>query len=97
MSFDQKTWLDRVSEYPMRRQLTDESGNVSLVTLERSDGEVSVEGDMFSADNLNDLEQRIADGVGATDTNVSAIKTSINNLFSYDSSNGRLVINLDAL
>lgn len=90
MAFEQKEWFDRVSEYPMRRQLTDEDGNVNLVTLERADGEVSVEGDAFSATNMNDLEERIADGM-------VTINTVLNNLFEYDSSDGRLVINLDAL
>ena len=90
MAYEQKEWIDRVSEYPMRRQLTDEEGNVELVTLERADGEVSAEGDAFSAANMNDLEQRVADAI-------SAIDTSLGGLFSYDSSTGKLIIDLDVL
>lgn len=90
MAYAQKEWIDRVSEYPMRRQLTDEEGNVELVTLERADGEVSAEGDAFSAANMNDLEQRVADAI-------SAIDTSLSGLFSYDSSTGKLIIDLDVL
>ena len=101
MAFEQKEWLDRVSEYPMRRQLTDEDGNIELVTLERADGEVSTEGDAFSASNMNDLEQRVADGFGSAQEAVDALKKTeddkLNNLFQYNSSSGRLVINLDAL
>ena len=101
MAFEQKEWLDRVSEYPMRRQLTDEDGNIELVTLERADGEVSTEGDAFSAINMNDLEQRIADGFDSAQEAVDELKKTeddkLNNLFQYNSASGRLVINLDAL
>lgn len=62
MGFLSKIWKDRVSEYPNRRILTDEDGNESLVTVARSEGNISEVGDSFSAENMNDLEQRVADG-----------------------------------
>lgn len=64
MSFVQKEWQDRISEYPTRRELTKEDGSTELVTVARSEGTVANEGDAFSAENLNDLEQRISDAFG---------------------------------
>lgn len=61
MAFIQKTWKDRVSEFINRRTFTKEDGTTELVTVERSEGTISQEGDAFSAKNMNDLEQRIAD------------------------------------
>ena len=59
--FVKKTWTDRVTEYPTRRTLTKEDGTTEIVTVARNEGTVSAEGDAFSAANMNDLEQRIAD------------------------------------
>ena len=60
MTFEQKTWKDRVAEFINRRILTKEDGSTELVTVARSEGTVSQEGDGFTANNMNDLEQRIA-------------------------------------
>lgn len=57
-----KTWKDRKTEYPTRRTLTKTDGSTEIVTVTRNEGQVSQEGDAFSADNLNDLETRIDDG-----------------------------------
>lgn len=59
MPFSQKTWKDRVSEHPNRRKLTGTTVN-DTVTVERDEGTVSEQGDAFSAKNMNDLEERIA-------------------------------------
>ena len=59
MAFSIKTWVDRVSEYPARRTLTDTGGTTQVVTVTRSEGVVSQEGDAFNATNMNDLESRI--------------------------------------
>ena len=61
MTYVKKTWKDRISEYPTRRQLLDSNGGTSVVTVSRSEGIVSQEGDAFSAQNMNDLETRIDD------------------------------------
>lgn len=58
--FEKKTWTDRVTEYPTRRALIKEDGTTELVTVTRDEGSVSAEGDAFSAENMNSLEQRIA-------------------------------------
>ena len=62
MAFVKKTWQGRISEYPNRRTITDENGVAKLVTVGRSEGAVSQEGDAFTAANMNDLEQRIYNG-----------------------------------
>lgn len=61
MAFIKKTWKDRVSEFINRRTLIKEDGTTELVTVERSEGTISQEGDAFSAENMNDLEKRIFD------------------------------------
>ena len=62
MAFVRKTWKNRVAEYINRRVLIKEDGTTEVVSVERSEGTVSQEGDAFSAENMNDLEQRIAEG-----------------------------------
>lgn len=74
MGFEKKTWKDRLVEFAGRRSLTKVSGSadgVMVVDVARSEGNVSQVGDAFSAENMNDLEQRIADAIGTED--ISAI------------------------
>lgn len=62
MAFKKKTWTDRMVEYAGRRKLTNVSTKQAVIyDVERSEGTVSKEGDAFSSQNMNDLEQRIAD------------------------------------
>lgn len=65
MAFKKKTWTDRVAEFINRRTLTKEDGSTELVTVARSEGTISKEGDAFNAETMNDLEQRIEDGFEA--------------------------------
>lgn len=62
MAFSIKTWLDRVSEYPTRRTITDaaDPSQIQTVFLARHEGEITEAGTPLNAANLNDLEQRIA-------------------------------------
>ena len=95
MAFLQKTWKDRVAEYINRRVLTKEDGTTELVSVERSEGTISQEGDAFSAANMNDLEQRIANEfseqnkkidyvpVAPKGSNMFTIGTNLSNGFSY--------------
>lgn len=63
MAFKKKTWADRMVEYAGRRKLTNISTKQSIICdVERSEGTISKEGDAFSSQNMNDLEQRIEDG-----------------------------------
>ena len=59
MAFSLKTWVNRISEYPNRRKLTHEDGSTELVTVARAEGQISAEGNAFSAEEMNDLENRI--------------------------------------
>lgn len=62
MAFTKKTWKDTIAEFPNRRIITDTADNTSkTVTVARSVGTVSQEGDSWSASNMNGMEQRIAD------------------------------------
>ena len=80
MTFVKKTWTDRIAEYITRRKLTNVStGATEIVTVERSEGEISQEGDAFSATNMNDLEQRIADEFSELNSSFSNALTSLKN------------------
>lgn len=69
MPFTKKTWEDRLVEFAGRRKLTDATTQaVQTVDVTRDEGNVSREGTAFSASNMNDLEQRIADCVSAMET-----------------------------
>ena len=70
MSFEQKTWEDRKSEYPNRRMLTKENGSTELVTVARAEGTISAEGDAYSAENMNYLEKGIKQGFEDPDSNI---------------------------
>lgn len=69
--FVKKTWKDRISEYPTRRTLTKDDGSTELVTVSRSEGTVSQEGDAFSADNMNDLETRVDNALTEANSNLT--------------------------
>lgn len=73
MPFTKKTWEDRLVEFAGRRKLTDVTTQaVQTVDVTRDEGNVSREGTAFSASNMNDLEQRIADCVSAMETTFQA-------------------------
>lgn len=73
-SFSAKTWVDRISEYPTRRTLTKENGTSEIVTVSRSEGTISKEGDAFSAANMNNLETRISNAITSVNTDITALK-----------------------
>lgn len=68
-----KVWKDRKTEYPTRRTLTKTNGSQEIVTVARNEGNVSQEGDAFSAANMNDLEERIDAGFTELTGNLGAI------------------------
>lgn len=63
MAFIKKLWKDRISEFPNRRTIND-GHTVKQATIGRDEGIITEEGDDFSAQNMNDLEQRIEDCFG---------------------------------
>lgn len=62
MGYTKKEWKDRISQYPTRRKLEKTDGSTETVTVSRAEGTVSQEGDAFSAENMNDMEERIDQG-----------------------------------
>lgn len=64
MAFTIKKWIDRISEYPNRRKIKNKSGIEESVFVSRDEGTVQQEGDAFSAQNMNDLEERISEAFG---------------------------------
>lgn len=83
MSFNKRTWIDRVSEYPNRRKLIDDAGVEKTYTVERYEGEISAEGDDWSAANMNDLEQRIADSIDGTASSLAIAEDGTNSANAY--------------
>lgn len=77
MVFEKKTWTNRVAEFINRRILTKEDGTTELVTVARSEGQISQEGDAFNAATMNDLEQRIADGFASHDEALEQVNASL--------------------
>lgn len=83
MAYKKKIWVDRVSATPNRRTLTIESqtDTAIVVTVQRSEGTISKEGDAFNAENMNDLEDRIQNALGEKldgeklETSISVIKS----------------------
>ena len=74
MAFSLKTWVNRISEYPNRRKLTHEDGSTELVTVARAEGQISAEGNAFSAEEMNDLENRIKGGFDEVNQSLTNIK-----------------------
>ena len=73
MAFKKKTWKDRLVEFAGRRTLKRISGSADsqmVVDVTRNEGTVSQAGDAFSAANMNDLEQRIADEFSSINNNL---------------------------
>ena len=81
MAFVKKTWKDRIAEFPTRRRLTKEDNTSELVTVAREEGTLSQEGDAFSAENMNDLENRI-------DAEFTAVNGNLNSSICQETSNG---------
>jgi hypothetical protein len=61
MAFNKFNWIDRLSEYPSRRKVIDTATQgENVVDIYRDEGTVAKEGTAFDAENMNDLEERIA-------------------------------------
>ena len=85
-----KVWKDRKTEYPTRRTLTKTDGSQEIVTVERKEGNVSQEGDAFSAANMNDLEERIDAGFADVTRKLSHNKIRIATIKHTVNSSGNL-------
>ena len=88
MAYSKKTWKDRITEYPNRRELTYSDSSTELVTVARSEGTISQEGDAFSAQNMNDLEGRIDNEFSAVDQNLQEINDNLSGFKFYPTGTG---------
>lgn len=61
MAFSKKRWKKRIAEYPGRRMLTPTTTQ-NVYDVSRAEGSIDQEGDGFTSENMNDLEDRIEDG-----------------------------------
>lgn len=78
MAFVTKEWKDRLVEFAGRRKLKNVSTNEeTVVDVSRNEGSVSQEGDAFSAANMNNLEQRIADGFNQVNSDLTAVNNKL--------------------
>lgn len=95
MQFQKKTWKDRLSEFPGRRKLKDVNTNAeSVYDVSRAEGETFQAGDAFSAENMNDLEQRIDNVVKDLTDNYSITDVAIVNSIPADSASHPTILYL---
>lgn len=72
--FTPKEWKARLVEFAGRRLLRNvANGESTTFDVSRSEGQVSQEGDAFNTKNMNDLEQRIANGFANAKTNIDSL------------------------
>lgn len=77
--FTPKEWKARLVEFAGRRLLRNvANGETVTYDVSRSEGQVSQEGDAFNTKNMNDLEQRIANGFANAKTNIDELNMDLN-------------------
>ena len=81
--FTLKEWKARLVEFAGLRLLRNvENGETVTYDVSRSEGQVSQEGDAFNTKNMNDLEQRVANGFANAKTAVDALSKDLQNKMS---------------
>ncbi|MFQ8777226.1 MAG: hypothetical protein ACLR78_07175 [Roseburia sp.] len=81
--FTPKEWKARLVEFAGRRLLRNvANGETVTYDVSRSEGQVSQEGDAFNTKNMNDLEQRVANGFTNAKTAVDALSKDLQNKMS---------------
>lgn len=81
--FTPKEWKARLVEFAGRRLLRNvANGETVTYDVSRSEGQVSQEGDAFNTKNMNDLEQRVANGFANAKTAVDALSNDLQNKMS---------------
>lgn len=85
--FTPKEWKARLVEFAGRRLLRNvANGETVTYDVSRSEGQVSQEGDAFNTKNMNDLEQRVANGFANAKTAVDTLNRDLGGLsFAQDS------------
>lgn len=78
--FVAKEWKARLVEFAGRRMLRNvANGETTTYDVSRSEGQVSQEGDAFNTKNMNDLEQRVANGFASAKTAVDTLSRDFQN------------------
>ena len=96
--FSKKTWKDRLVEYAGRRKITNVSTMVAqIVDVERAEGIVSEEGNALSAANMNDLEQRVADGFTSVQRTTDTLTQNLGGLNFKEEAGKKYVRGADAV
>ena len=91
MAFVTKTWKDRLVEFSGRRKLKNVSTNEEIIyDVSRSEGTIMQVGDQFSAENMNNLEQRIK-------TEFDSVISSLNGCSFEQEGNSFYIIGADAV
>lgn len=81
INYQKKTWIDRLSEFPSRRNIKDiQTQEVKTVEVSRAEGEVQVEGDSFDSVTMNLFEERIAAAFTETQAEIDALKAELQSL-----------------
>lgn len=76
--FSAKEWKARLVEFAGRRSLRNvANGETTTYDVSRSEGQVSQEGDAFNTKNMNDLEQRVANGFANAKTAVDTLNRDL--------------------
>lgn len=71
MEYFKKIWNNRVSEFPNRRiLLNNETQEETVVTVSRDEGLVRQPGNQFSAEEMNDLENRVEAGLTSVEKDI---------------------------
>ena len=89
--FTPKEWKARLVEFAGRRLLRNvANGETVTYDVSRSEGQVSQEGDAFNTKNMNDLEQRVANGFANAKTAVDTLNRDLGRVNVYVGSDGKL-------
>ena len=94
MAFVTKTWKDRLVEVSGRRKLKNVSTNEEIIyDVSRSEGTIMQVGDQFSAENMNNLEQRIKTEFDSVNSSLGGLKFGIDGdgNYGYYGADGSLV------
>ena len=87
--FTPKEWKARLVEFAGRRLLRNvANGESTTYDVSRSEGQVSQEGDAFNTKNMNELEQRVANGFANAKTAVDTLNRDLGGLAFAQDANG---------
>lgn len=77
-NYVQKVWVDRDSQYPDRRVLIDIDTNVAKTyDIQRAEGVIREEGTQLTAENFNNLENRIASQFDTVGGDISSLQGEV--------------------